>query len=239
MSTPLAFSSSGVSPIKKKSASDTAGRESFEERIRSLLRRESTLPRLRTSSSGADKPCAQEALDVLTRSTEVLREEYVLRQEAARAEIDRRARALALQKASQQSSLDGLNKQRHDLRERAADLSEAYEDLRDSGERLQGRLEVVLQRVQAWVEGCSDAELRMSRELRDLQRRAKDLSNALEQVRAKEKYQLRQVQEARRQRTDAAGGGRNQAATAGDSGKMLLFLLKNCRLYISISYHNL
>ncbi len=144
--------------------------------------------------SGAE-PSAQEMLEVLTRSTQVilflfisfvrkmasfhvfqnanfqiLREEYVLKQEAARAEIERRVATLQvqarwtttfffsttltqkkwffpLQKSSQQSALDSLNARRRSLREKAADLSEAYEDLRDGGDALQKRLEIVLQKV--------------------------------------------------------------------------------------------
>ncbi len=190
---------------------------------------------------------------------QILREEYIVKQEAVRAEIERRTQALTVQvnghakvlkreekrrtsspifqKRSQQSALDTLNHQRHGLREKAADLSEAYEDLNDSGRRLQKRLEVreradarpcpksglwikrrmfysfqvVLQRVQAQVQGSSDAELRMTRGLQELSRRTKDLANALEQVRAKEKYQLRQVQETRRQRAANAASERGES----------------------------
>ncbi len=54
----------------------------------------------------------------------------------------------------------------------------------------------------------------MSRDLHGLRRRAGDLAAALEQVRAKERYQLAQVREARRQRTGQQNGqGRGDGGT--------------------------
>ncbi len=65
---------------------------------------------------------------------------------------------------------------------------------------------MALQKIQRQVRGCSDAELKMGRELRDLQRRTRDLTNALEQLRMKERYQLRQAEEARQTQAAAAQG---------------------------------
>ena len=55
------------------------------------------------------------------------------------------------------------------------------------------RIELVLQKIQRLNPVDTDAELRMQRSLSDIERKLKDLKNGLEQVRQKEKYQLRQI----------------------------------------------
>ncbi len=67
---PLLVASSKESPIKRHgNCRELAVGESFEQKVRTMLRRDSTLPRLRTSAE--DEPSVQEALEVVTRSTQV------------------------------------------------------------------------------------------------------------------------------------------------------------------------
>ena len=44
-----------------------------------------------------------------------------------------------------------LNSEKSRLRDKAADLSERYEDLQDNGQRLRTRIEIVLQKLQRQV----------------------------------------------------------------------------------------
>ena len=44
-----------------------------------------------------------------------------------------------------------LSSEKSRLRDRAADLSERYEDLQDNGQRLRTRIEIVLQKLQRQV----------------------------------------------------------------------------------------
>ena len=44
-----------------------------------------------------------------------------------------------------------LNSEKSRLRDKAADLSERYEDLQDNGQRLRSRIEIVLQKLQRQV----------------------------------------------------------------------------------------
>ncbi len=111
---------------------------------------------------------------------------------AVRAELSRHVDVLAALRRSQASALTQVETQREGLRQRAAELSERYEDLHDSGARLQTRLDLVLRKITSGAPSASDAELEMLRTLKELGRRRRDLSNSLDQVKAKEAYQLRQ-----------------------------------------------
>lgn len=144
---------------------------------------------------------------------QTLRDEYLIRLEKARVEIDRRVSHLQAQKLGQTKSLASLGREKQGLRNKAADLSEKYEDIKDNGDRITQRwdniltfkkttyttmknhfrIELVLQKIQRLNPVDTDAELRMQRSLSDIERKLKDLKNGLEQVRQKEKYQLRQI----------------------------------------------
>ena len=129
--------------------------------------------------------------------SQILRTEYIGRLETVRGEIERKCDHLRALKASQAASVAALDREKAALRDKAADLSERYEDLNDGGSDLQRRLESVLRRVQARCPVSSDAEMRMVRQLKEISRRSKDLANAMEQIRIKEKYQMRQIEEYR------------------------------------------
>ena len=148
----------------------------------------------------------EEMLDIVTKSTQTLREEYLARLENARAEIERRVAHLRAQKQSQAASLERLSAEKCSLRERAADLSERYEDLQDNGQRLRARVELVLQKLQRQVPIGSDAELRMQRQLQELQRKTREMRSSMERIAAKEKYQMRQIDEENERRRGSGGG---------------------------------
>ena len=135
---------------------------------------------------------------------QTLREEYLTRLEKARSDIERRVAHLRSQKQSQAASLDKLNSEKTNLRDRAAVLSERYEDLQDNGQRLRTRIEIVLQKLQRQVPIGSDAELRMQRQLQDLERKTREMRSSMERIAAKERYQMRQIDEENQRRRSAA-----------------------------------
>ena len=49
--------------------------------------------------------------------------------------------------------------------------------------------------IQRGLPITTDSEVRMQRQLQNVERKVKDLTNALEQIKAKERYQLRQIQQ--------------------------------------------
>merc|ERR1719412_582441 len=100
---------------------------------------------------------------------------------------------LVEKRLGQEAALNKLEKDRIELRKQAETLSERYEDVRDSGERLTRRVEAVLSAVQRRLPVASDAELQMSRNVKQLERQLLATAGAVQQLREKEIYQRRQV----------------------------------------------
>ena len=80
-------------------------------------------------------------------------------------------------KTQQHLTLAKLTKERFQLRDNAAQLSEKYEDLRDTQDNLMLRIETVLNSIQRRLPVASDAEIRMQRQLQGMEKKMKDLSN--------------------------------------------------------------
>ena len=135
--------------------------------------------------------------------------------------------------------------------ETATKLSETYDDLTVNNQKLSSRLEKVLLKVQQQLPIRSDAELRMQRELIDVERKMKNLKNgkflsynassllhgnvnsvtlffknhicslstlAMEQIRTKEKYQVRQIKlEENNQSENKTTSPNNRASLLGEN----------------------
>ena len=67
--------------------------------------------------------------------------------------------------------------ERFQLRDKAAELSEKHEDLRDTQDNLMLRIEAVLNSIQRRLPVASDSEIRMQRQLQGMERKMKDLVN--------------------------------------------------------------
>ena len=63
------------------------------------------------------------------------------------------------------------------MRNKAAELSEKHEDLRDTQDNLMLRIEAVLNSIQRRLPVASDSEIRMQRQLQGMERKMKDLVN--------------------------------------------------------------
>ena len=81
------------------------------------------------------------------------------------------------QTEAQQSAINRLQQEKRGLMETATKLSETYDDLTVSNQKLSSRLEMLLLKVQQQLPVRSDAELRMQRELLDVERKMKNLKN--------------------------------------------------------------
>jgi nuclear pore complex protein Nup88 len=109
------------SPLKKASFQS---KEPFDKHIAQILQRTTSHPLMKASSNV--NISSQECYEILARSTKVLREEYLLKLEKARREIEKRTAGLEERKAQQHKSLAKLAKERFTLRDNAAQLSERY-----------------------------------------------------------------------------------------------------------------
>ncbi|CAB4067545.1 NUP88 [Lepeophtheirus salmonis] len=175
------------SPVKKKT-----NKEPFDERMKMLLQKSSSHPLIK-SAKGTDLS-PKECLEILTRSTQVLREEYLGRLKLVRTEIGIRVITLKRQKDQQKEMLKKLDDDRIILKDNAGLIAEKYEDLKDNGNSLISRIEVVLQNIQKRLPISSDAELSMNKELVGVNKKMKELKLSLDQVKAKDKYQFKQIE---------------------------------------------
>ena len=108
---------------------------------------------------------------------QTLRQEYLAKFEGVQAEIERHVAKLKSRKEAQQSAINRLQQEKRGLMETATKLSETYDDLTVNNQKLSSRLEMVLLKVQQQLPVRSDAELRMQRELLDVERKMKNLKN--------------------------------------------------------------
>jgi nuclear pore complex protein Nup88 len=191
-------------------------KESFEMHIQQMLQRSTCNPLMKSNEIMTSEEC----YEILARSTKVLREEYISRMEKARSENEKRTAGLKARKSQQIKSVSNLTDERFCLRENAAQLSEKYEDLRDNQDNLVSRIEAVLHAIQRRLPVTSDSEVRMHRQLQNIEKKVKDLSNALEQIKAKERYQMKQIkhsQENIKTRSEVVNQlGQNQAESMKD-----------------------
>jgi len=187
-------------------------KESFDQHIAKMLQRTTSHPLVHSDSSM--QMSGEELLNLLTKTTQTLHDEYLTRLEKARSEIHRKVEILESKKRQQQGQLIKLRGEKKGLTSKAAALSETYQDLQDNNGRLSSRLESILSKIQDQQTVRSDSELKMQRALVEIGRKMNDLDNRMTQIKTKEKYQLRQIRESedtRLQGQDQSGlegGGR-------------------------------
>lgn len=163
----------------------------FDSQIKSILRRSSTQPFLKSSSSTTLS--SAETLELLTGVTGTLRKEYVARMHVAKEELMNRVEYLAMKKMEQEKLVQKLENHKAKVRDKAESLSEKYEDVKDKGLELGVRVESVLAKLQSKIPQLSDKELAMARELGNLNKKVQSLEGGINQLKDKEKYQRYQV----------------------------------------------
>jgi len=184
------YESSADQSIKRNNEND------IEHRIRSILSHTCTQPQILSATDTNTSPA--QTLDLLTRATETLQNEYLNRIIKAQAELATECKMLRAKKTNQESQLSKLEQNRTQLRANAENISERYEDIRDRGTSLAARVEVVLSRLQTRVPGASHAELKMARDLKMLEAKMEQVKLATEQLKEKDKYQRYQLDQVNR-----------------------------------------
>ncbi|XP_075051059.1 nuclear pore complex protein Nup88 [Mixophyes fleayi] len=166
----------------------------FENHIRGILMRNSANPLLLNSSNKESSPPPEECLQLLSRATQVFREEYVLKQDLAREEIQRRVKLLIAQKEKQLEDLNLCKEERKSLKEMAERLAEKFEEAKDKQEDLINRMKAVLRGFHTRLPVLSDSERDMKKELQTTQEHLHHLGNAIKQVKMKMAYQEKQME---------------------------------------------
>ncbi|XP_053130563.1 nuclear pore complex protein Nup88 isoform X2 [Hemicordylus capensis] len=108
--------------------------DSFETHVRNILSRSSANPLVLKAADKESSPPPEECLQLLSRATQVFREEYILKQDLAREEIQRRVKLLREQKKKQLEDLGYCREERKSLREMAERLADKYEEAKEKQE---------------------------------------------------------------------------------------------------------
>ncbi|KAM3874960.1 nucleoporin 88 [Diretmus argenteus] len=167
--------------------------DSFEQHIRNILARSSTNPLvLRAGDKDASTPLP-ECLQLLSRATQVFREEYILKQDMAREEMQRRVKLLTGQKNKQQEEMALCREERKSLREGAERLADKYEDAKYRQEVIMNGVKKVLGSLRSQLPVLSDSEKDMKKELQTISDQLRHLDNGIRQVNMKMEYQKKQV----------------------------------------------
>lgn len=167
--------------------------DSFEQHIRNILARSSTNPLVLKAGDKDTSPPPSECLQLLSRATQVFREEYILKQDLAREEMQRRVKLLTGQKNKQLEEMSLCREERMSLREVAEKLADKYEDAKYRQETIMNRVKKVLGSLQSQLPILSNSERDMKKELQTINAQLRDLDNCIKQVNMKMEYQKKQV----------------------------------------------
>ncbi|XP_077995734.1 nucleoporin 88-like isoform X1 [Glandiceps talaboti] len=185
------LSSMSSHAVKGRSPLGKLHSEPFDRRIRMILQRNTSNPVLK--SHPQTEMSQQQCLQILSRATQVFREEYILKQETAREEIAKRVQVLRDQKEQQLIELRDFEDERDEIKGKAEEIADKLEDAKDTQEQLLHRIETVLRNLESRLPALSDAEKNMKKEVSTMGERLKHLKNSLQQVKTKEEYQRRQI----------------------------------------------
>ncbi|MBN3272489.1 NUP88 protein, partial [Polyodon spathula] len=163
------------------------GEDSFEQHIRNILQRGSANPLLlrQVSFRSGNKdvsPPPPECLQLLSRATQVFRDEYILKQDLAREEIQRRVKLLCGQKDKQLEDMAHCREERKSLREMAERLADKYEDAKYRQEVIMNRMKQILGSFRSQLPVLSDSEKDMRKELLTINDQLRHLDNSIKQV---------------------------------------------------------
>ncbi|KAL8573357.1 hypothetical protein ACOMHN_032819 [Nucella lapillus] len=179
-------SSGDVTPLRPPTAA-----EPFSQHIAKILHRSISNPLLVTQPK--TEMTQQACYQLLMRVTQVLREEYIQKQELAQQEMDTRIRILMEQKQQQLADLRTLEEAKEKLGDKACMLGERLQSCHDNQEDILRRLENIMRKIQSRVPLLSLAEKQMHSELKKLKDKVEEFEKNLIQLRSKQEYQQRQV----------------------------------------------
>ncbi|XP_038054719.1 nucleoporin 88-like [Patiria miniata] len=167
--------------------------EPFQSHIRKILQRNVSNPILKGSSKTSLSP--KESLELICSATKVLREEYIIKQDLARDEIEKRVKILQQQKEQQKADLQDGNKLKIDIQNQAEEIASRYSDAQDKQEQLMDRVGAVLHALQSQLPVLSEAEQSLQREMTDLEQKLEKLKDSFAQVKVKDEYRKKKIQE--------------------------------------------
>ncbi|XP_055605859.1 nuclear pore complex protein Nup88-like, partial [Uranotaenia lowii] len=173
-------------------------KDSFQDRIQSILKSGTTQPILKLDKS--TEPSAQESFELLTQATRMLREHYFVKHEKARQEIARRVHVLKLLKEQQLDEISQLQLEKQEIREKAERLAENYEDICDKQSALFKRAQEVVRLATLRLPKGSFSEKTYAEMIDNISRATKKLQKNVDL--AKQKITTQQVQIEQKQKSE-------------------------------------
>uniref|UniRef100_A0A1Y9GKE1 Nucleoporin Nup88 n=2 Tax=Anopheles arabiensis TaxID=7173 RepID=A0A1Y9GKE1_ANOAR len=165
-------------------------KDSFQKRIQSILRSGLTQPILKLDQS--TEPTPQEAFELLTQATRMLRENYFVRHDKARQEIEKREHVLKLLKQQQLNDIEELQAEKQKIRATAERLAETYEDLCDKQNSLFKRAQEVVRLATLRLPKGSFSEKQFTERIEKIHQSVKMLQKNVDQ--AKQKITTQQME---------------------------------------------
>ncbi|XP_071178496.1 nucleoporin 88-like isoform X2 [Mytilus edulis] len=166
-------------------------REPFDQYIAKVLQKNFTNPLLKSGKK--TEMTQQECYQLLGRTTQVFREEYLQKQDLAQQAIQKRVRILTNLKETQSNDLDYLSQLKADMHDRAGELGVKCDECQDKNDEILKRIESIMRKLQARLPVLSEAERTMKRELETMHDKLESYKTNLQQLEIKQKYQKRQI----------------------------------------------
>ncbi|CAH3103872.1 unnamed protein product [Porites lobata] len=178
------YESAGFSPIRQLNVG------LFRTQIQQILTRNTSTPLLRAGEE-SEKLSQEDCFQLLIQAQEILRKEYIQKQNKAREEIEKRISILKDQKEKQKQHLDKLQNTSEELTEQTEMLGEKLVDVSENYHKLLGRLEGLYKYIHNGISVLSLAETNMKKELEEIETFLKFHKESLQQIKAKRSYSLR------------------------------------------------
>ncbi|KAI1293814.1 Nuclear pore complex protein Nup88 [Halotydeus destructor] len=166
---------------------ESAPRIELTEHISQILRRTANMPSLQSKKN--INASNEELLQLALNSIEILKEQYMQRQELAARALEKRIKSLTNEKRVQLLEMERYDDEKAKLIEGIKKLSDKHDRTMERQQGLSSRLEKVLDKLHHSQSTLSDAERNMKKELSALVERIDAYKKGLHQAESKYFYQ--------------------------------------------------
>ena len=184
LTSPLTAGRDQASVTEKR---DNSNQVELAEHIKQILKRSVNIPSLLSKKDL--KANGDELLQLVLNITEILRQEYLQKQDIAAKALEKRVKALSNEKSVQFEEFTRCSCDKEALIEGIKSLSMKYDASLQKQKNLSDRLEKVLDKLHNTKSELSDAEKNMSDELEFTKKKLDDYHDKMSQVESKYYYQ--------------------------------------------------
>jgi len=159
----------------------------FSAYISQILKRTMNAPLLKSEAN--KEPIKEESFQLLLNTTELLRQEYLLKMETAAEIMSKRIKSLINSKNMQMEEIEKCFLQKSTVLDNISAISKKYDTCLENQEKLSSRIEQVLRYLQNCQNHLSESELMVKQSLYDLQESLKTYKDTFSQIQLKFDYQ--------------------------------------------------